>query len=414
MKRIKLSFDDKITHFLAQAQPVGIDRIKPELIPVGCNAHLLDAINYCIQVLNGRCLIVATIGKTLIGCVLGKFFGPNCLFIVPASRINEWANENKRYLDETFKKIRRIKASGKFQEKTVVTPDIVKNSPLILEHPWDCVVIDDCQMLQRETDRSDALIDFIKKVPSVILLSDTPIVESKSVELFNYLTLLHPIVFDSKEDYKKRYSGLGVSYDMKDKLPDPKLRELHKIFNKVSLNVAPDTPVKPVKRAYLELAPTPAQRTELGRLKEEGKKLQEQVNQGKGKIRSLQYKHQEVTWKTNGIFKSQLCHGILNQILKLHPGENIVIFAYHQEVIDAVYDFLKEAPGISILSIKTRILPLGVTVLVFLENDSRAPEEITAAERRAQGPKDINSYCIILANSTDEKIRHKFIKWQHQ
>ncbi len=378
-----MNFDENIAAFISEVEPTGIASINS--LPTTCTKYEEDAINHCIQKLNGRCLLVIDpkVDNILIGCVLGKHYGPNCLYIVPQSKIDVWANHNIS------------KATHKFTNQAVISFDNAKNHEAILAHHWDCVIIDHFEMLLCEnSNRSQKLIPFLKTVPAIILFSRTPI-EARSAILFPYLNILYPFIFKNKDEYLARY-GLG-KYDMKDitfdKVWYDKLYELHRIFAKISLVITDKVlNLKPIKRFQISLKPNADQLAILASLKKTKKELRNTVPIN----RQREKKHFKLTWETHGIIKSNLCKDIIMEISKLHPDEKIVIVAYHEQVISILSNIVDKIEIIQRPQ-EDDIKLMGVSVLIFLEKDTTNLFDLDVIEKKVQSDKyAINSYEILL------------------
>lgn len=88
----------------------------------------------------------------------------------------------------------------------IINYDILKKHfNQLMKVKWDAMIVDEFHMIKSNTAiRTKAVKAIAKTVPSVLLLSGTPLL-SRPIELFNGLQLMDPRVWDNWYDFTRRY-----------------------------------------------------------------------------------------------------------------------------------------------------------------------------------------------------------------
>jgi len=164
---------------------------------------------------DGRAILAdqCGLGKTVqaLGYVAHKKI-PKTIVVVPCSVKFVWQSEcskwtslkplvinsksDKSSLLEEFKK----------HDVVIINYDIItKFIDIIIDFGFDCLICDEFQMIKsNKALRTKAVKKIAKNIPSIILLSGTPLL-NRSVELFNGLQLIDPTVWNNWWLYTKKY-----------------------------------------------------------------------------------------------------------------------------------------------------------------------------------------------------------------
>jgi len=155
-------------------------------------------------------IVVHNCGKTIQALAYAKHMGfQRTLVICPASvkfswklEINKWTNLSCTVVNSKTK-IAEIDPSIKVW---LVNYDILKKHfKTLVKTRFDCIVGDECQYLKSLTaQRSKAFRMIAQNIPSVILLSGTPLL-SRAAELFSLLNIIDCNTWSNYYEYVRRY-----------------------------------------------------------------------------------------------------------------------------------------------------------------------------------------------------------------
>lgn len=147
------------------------------------------------------------------------------LIVCPASLKYNWKNELGMWLYKPNKwSINILSAGDKFKKAlvrtiTIINYDILKKySEQLLKSNFDLILLDESQYIKnKRSARTKTALKICKKVPKVIAISGTPIM-NRPVEGWTTFHMLDPKMFDNYFQYAKRYCdaqhtrwGLDVS-----------------------------------------------------------------------------------------------------------------------------------------------------------------------------------------------------------
>jgi SNF2 family DNA or RNA helicase len=182
-----------------------------------CNIeHLEHQIKTAFTVLKkmrGRALLADEVGlgKTIEAGILVKELlirrlVKHVLIMVPAGLCRQWQNEFKHKFDENFL-LFSDEALGGNQHKLIVSYDLAKRRPCLLNRPWDMLVLDEAHRLK---NRSTTLYKFVKKLRRryILALSATPI-QNTLDELFSIVDLIQPGRLGTIRSFKRKFVSQG-------------------------------------------------------------------------------------------------------------------------------------------------------------------------------------------------------------
>lgn len=133
------------------------------------------------------------------------------LVICPASVKFSWQNEVGRWTKlKSFVVDSKTKFSNIPHDVDVVIINyniLKKHFNELMKYQWNCLVSDESQMLRNSSAiRTKAVKAISRNIPSVLLLSGTPLV-NRPIELFNLLNIIDPKVWPSWYNFAVRYAG---------------------------------------------------------------------------------------------------------------------------------------------------------------------------------------------------------------
>jgi len=203
------------------------------------------------------------------------------------------------------------------------------------------LIADEChQFKNSDAQRTKAIKDLAKRVPHVLALSGTPIV-NRPIEMFNAISIIEPKLFPSFFRYAQKYCGAvhnGYGWDFKGA---SNTEELHKILTETIM-------VRRLKADVLKELPSKIRTAipmELKNQKEYGQAERDFISWVKdtfGKKKADKVKNAEALVKI-GELKRLAVRGKLDSCIEwirefLESGEKLVIFAVHKFVIDALME----------------------------------------------------------------------------
>ncbi|QKY69314.1 DEAD/DEAH box helicase [Lentibacillus sp. CBA3610] len=174
--------------------------------------HQLTSATQVIEEMNGRAILADEVGlgKTIeAGLILKEYMirglVKKALIIVPASLVNQWAQElnEKFYIPAvTFRK-----SYPWDQYDVIITSiDTAKRSPhreQILEQDYDFLLVDEAHKLKNHKTKNFAFVQSLKK-KYCLLLTATP-VQNRLVEIFNLVSILKPGHLGDYDSFLKTY-----------------------------------------------------------------------------------------------------------------------------------------------------------------------------------------------------------------
>ena len=133
------------------------------------------------------------------------------LVISPASVKFSWKNECERW---TKLKSFVVDSKTKFADipynvdVVIVNYDVLKKHfNELMKYKWNCLICDEAHMIKNTSAiRTKAVKAIAKNIPSVLLLSGTPLV-NRTIELYNLLNIVDPKVWNNWYSYAVKYCG---------------------------------------------------------------------------------------------------------------------------------------------------------------------------------------------------------------
>jgi SWI/SNF-related matrix-associated actin-dependent regulator 1 of chromatin subfamily A len=174
--------------------------------------YQIETCKLAVERHHGRCIFAHEmgLGKTPQVAAMVKFYGGKCLIGVPAPKLDDFVNELKRWVDLTVHKIESrasLPPEGFVHQVYVISLDLGKMIPEVMDYPWDCVVIDEAHRLRGDsTIVSESWFGPLHRARAVFMLTGTPQV-SRPSDLFNLLHAVCPEVFHDRKAFSARYSG---------------------------------------------------------------------------------------------------------------------------------------------------------------------------------------------------------------
>jgi len=183
----------------------------------GINGNLYEYQKEGVQFLldsNGRALLCDSpgVGKSLqaLGYVVSSKH-KKTLIVCPASVKYSWENEIKKWTELESMVVSSQTDISEIPDSVncvIINYDVLKKHLKdILKHEWDCLIGDEIQYIKNaKAIRSSAFKMIASKIPSVIMLTGTPMM-SRPIEMWNMLTILDKTRWNNYYAYAKRYCG---------------------------------------------------------------------------------------------------------------------------------------------------------------------------------------------------------------
>lgn len=316
-------------------------------------------------------------GKTFIGCAFASYYMDQivreivyCLLLGPSAKAEDWKKEFEQW---TGKRAVIIGASKQriHPEAGVayyISYDLAKEHPDVPSIPWDIVVADESHGLkEQDTIRATVLVPIITRAEAVMFLSGTP-QTCRPSELFTQLNTLAPSVFDSREEFARRYcrgkDDKWGEFQCDGSSHEGELNIVLKqiMFRCTTKEAVPDLPDK--HRILIKHPSIKDSQPEMLRLYRKEEKLREeykkQKNLAKDKFRANQMMNKQ--WietgklrRMTGRIKVHLYEKwLLDLILNQHPDEKIIVFAVHEYCIEYLEKMMKDA-GIGYMTITGKV-----------------------------------------------------------
>lgn len=364
------------------------------------------------------------------------------VIVCPASLKINWAEREARMWVTGSPEIVILKGkNGKTLSKAdiyVVNYDILSGWVEELRKVKPKVVIsDECHMVKSsKTQRTKALKAICKRVPHVLMLSGTPIV-NRPAEMFNALNILAPATFPSFTKFAFRYCGArhnGFGWDFSGATHTD---ELHKLLietvmvRRLKSDVLKDLPDKLYSILPMEID----NRKEYDAAAND---LAAWLRENGEKAKAESAARAEALVKVE-VLKQLAAKGKLAQVIEwiedfLEQDQKLVVFAVHRAVVDALMDRFKDVAvkvdgsvsgddrqkavdrfqtddSIRLFVGNVKAAGVGITLhaasnVAFLEFPW-SPGEVQQAEDRCHriGQKDtVNVYYLIAKDTIDEAI----------
>ncbi len=199
--------------------------ILPEKTQKDVSEYQKQVVDEVVEKHNGRCLIAMDMGtgKTLVGLLLAHHYGrfsKRTLLIVPTGLINNWKVECERWLmrGEEVSVVGKGKSPlNEAKRIHIVSFDVCKDNEFVIGSEWDAVVIDEAHNLKGNSLRSNRIGAMLReRAKAIIMLTGTP-QHNNALDNYNYLNMLYPQYFYSKQVYLDRYCKIpfagGFRYD---------------------------------------------------------------------------------------------------------------------------------------------------------------------------------------------------------
>ncbi|MCL6593183.1 MAG: DEAD/DEAH box helicase, partial [Alicyclobacillus sp.] len=174
--------------------------------------HQIETARRVLKELGGRAILADEVGlgKTIeAGLIMKEYLlrglVQKVLILVPASLVLQWTRElNEKFRIRCFPQ--RNAASWTAHDVVVASLDTAKREPhrsVLLNIPWDLVVIDEAHKLKNSRTKNWQTINLIPN-KYMLLLTATP-VQNELAELHNLITLLRPGHLGSRSEFAETH-----------------------------------------------------------------------------------------------------------------------------------------------------------------------------------------------------------------
>ncbi|XP_024197093.1 SWI/SNF-related matrix-associated actin-dependent regulator of chromatin subfamily A-like protein 1 isoform X2 [Rosa chinensis] len=323
----------------------------------------------------------------------------------------------------------------------IISYDIVpKLQNLLMASDFKIVIADESHFLKNaQAKRTTASLPVIKKAQYAILLSGTPAL-SRPIELFTQLEALYPDVYKNVHEYGKRYCKGGTFGMYQGASNHEELHNLLKatvMIRRLKNDVLSELPVKRRQQVFLDLAEKDMKQINALFRELEVVKLKIKACKSKEEVDSLKFMEKNLINKIYTDSAEAKIPAVLDYLgTVIEAGCKFLVFAHHQSMIDAIYQFLlkkkvsciridgsiptverqayvtqfqeKDSVKAAVLSIKAGGVGLTLTAastVIFAEL-SWTPGDLIQAEDRAHRIGQVSSVNVyyLLANDTVDDI----------
>ncbi|KAM5568487.1 hypothetical protein ABKV19_016181 [Rosa sericea] len=323
----------------------------------------------------------------------------------------------------------------------IISYDTVpKLQNLLMASDFKVVIADESHFLKNaQAKRTTASLPVIKKAQYAILLSGTPAL-SRPIELFTQLEALYPDVYKNVHDYGKRYCKGGTFGMYQGASNHEELHNLLKatvMIRRLKNDVLSELPVKRRQQVFLDLAEKDMKQINALFRELEVVKLKIKACKSKEEVDSLKFMEKNLINKIYTDSAEAKIPAVLDYLgTVIEAGCKFLVFAHHQSMIDAIYQFLlkkkvsciridgsiptvqrqayvtqfqeKDSVKAAVLSIKAGGVGLTLTAastVIFAEL-SWTPGDLIQAEDRAHRIGQVSSVNVyyLLANDTVDDI----------
>lgn len=330
--------------------------------------YQIETVKKVLRYFRGRVLLCDEVGlgKTIeAGMVIKEYLMRNMvrnvLILTPSALVSQWKEEMATKFGLEFVTTDDGGFSGdpeglwnqKFLIASLNLAKSKKNMPLVTQHFYDLVVVDEAHHLRNRTTLAWKLINQIQK-RFILLLSATPL-QNNLIELFNLITLLKPGQFKTEKLFRQEYLMKGNprkpsnEEKMRELLRDVMIRNTRSVIDlKLPRRFATTLRIEPTeeeKRIYEELN-NYLRRNGLNRLtlnlllREAGSSpfaLKESLLQMPGEDRK---KRRIIDW-VDSLREISKGKALLDLVSK-NPHEKKVIFTQYVKSLDYIADLFRQ------------------------------------------------------------------------
>ena len=309
-----------------------------------------------IEAKNGRALLALDmgLGKSIISLSWLKLHNDKkpVLIVCPATLKLNWLREiNKWFPDENNIQI----LSGKYPSEDIYGDIVIINYDILsdwvdvlINVPFKVMILDESHFIKnRAANRTKAVKTISKKIPHILALTGTPIL-NRPIEIYNVLKILAPNHTPNFWEYVNRYCGArhnGFGWDFNGAT---NIDELHNrltstiMFRRLKKDVLQDLPDK--VRTYIPIELD--NKNTYIRAEED---FVDFIYKTKGKNAAMKISSAEAIAKVE-VLKQVAVKGKLNQVKEwikdfLATDGKLVVFAIHRFVID---ELMKEFKDIAV------------------------------------------------------------------
>ncbi|XP_057958933.1 uncharacterized protein LOC131151656 isoform X2 [Malania oleifera] len=323
----------------------------------------------------------------------------------------------------------------------IISYDVVpKLQSILMASEFKVVIADESHFLKNaQAKRTSAALPVLQRAQYAILLSGTPAL-SRPIELFKQLEALYPDVYKNVHEYGNRYCKGGVFGMYQGASNHEELHNLMKatvMIRRLKKDVLSELPVKRRQQVFLDLAEKDMKQVNALFRELDLVKSKIKACKSKEEVESLKFTKKNLINKIYTDSAEAKIPAVVDYLgTVIEAGCKFLIFAHHQPMIDAIYEFLlkkkvgciridgstpaasrqamvmdfqeKDAIKAAVLSIKAGGVGLTLTAastVIFAEL-SWTPGDMIQAEDRAHRIGQVSAVNIyyLLANDTVDDI----------
>jgi SWI/SNF-related matrix-associated actin-dependent regulator 1 of chromatin subfamily A len=293
---------------------------------------------------NGRALIADEmgLGKTIQAIAYAQRHPEirPILIVCPAALKYNWDQEIGKWM--TIKKETGVLfgTTPFFVDKNIViiNYDIVQDWLFVLKQmDFQLLILDECHRIKNNAaGRTSAIKKLAKKIPHIIALSGTPII-NRPIEIYNAVSLIDSTVIPPFWEFAERFCDAKHTRHGWNFNGSAHTKELHQLLTstvmirRLKKDVLKDLPDKTFHFTPIELS----NRAEYDRAE---KNFLRYVKDTKGQEAAIRSSRAEALSKINTL-KQLAVKGKMKQVIEwietfLESGEKLVVYAWHRETID--------------------------------------------------------------------------------
>ena len=334
----------------------------PEPLKSALLGYQREGLVFCAR-RGGRCMIADEmgVGKTVQSIAAAWHFRGAwpLLIIVPSSLRGNWNAELLRWLPEPSLRPADINVvmSGKGNLRgrvNIISYDLVSRMlPAIKAQDFQVIIADESHFIKSlKAQRTKAIMPLLKNAQHRILLTGTPAL-SRPAELFTQLQSICPKDWPNFNAFAKRYCAAKMTHFGLDTSGSSNLRELNLLISgpvlirRLKKDVLSQLP--PKRRSTVQISCPAGALRDLKKQSEQLSKLgseMEAKGPNAGAARGARRAVLMDMFRKTGAAKIKAVQDYVKVLLE--SGTKFLIFAHHQNMLDAIEDALGKTPSIRI------------------------------------------------------------------
>jgi len=264
------------------------------------------------------------------------------LIVCPAAIKFNWEQEIQRWMT-TNKETEVLSGTTPYfvsANMVVINYDILQDWLFVLKKiPFQLLIIDECHRIKNNAaGRTSAIKQIAKKIPHIIALSGTPII-NRPIEIYNAVSLIDSASIPPFWEFAQRYCNAKHTRHGWDFTGSANTIELHRLLTstvmirRLKKDVLKDLPDKTFHFTPIELS----NREEYNRAERDFFRY---IKETQGKEDAIRKCRAEALSRVNTL-KQLAIRGKMKQAIEwienfLESGEKLVVYAWHRETIDSL------------------------------------------------------------------------------